>query len=383
VLVFDDALPGFGVRKFASGRASFFVKYSVGQQQRKVTLGAVVPGALGEMRRKASDVLARARLGQDVVADKKATQARSSATLGTLLPDFLRRKSGAAASYQYELKLYLERYWQALHDRPLESVSRREIVALLDRLAVEHGGVAADRAKAALSNFFGWALERSYIDASPVQNISRRAANGSRDRVLSEAELLAIWRITGDDDYSRILRLLILSAQRKSEIGDLQWPEINFERQQIELPGIRTKNRRPHLVPLSKTAIEILNAVPHRSKRTFLFGDGQRGFQGWSKAKARLDENLLVSARKEAEARGDDPSEVKIPAWTVHDIRRSVITHIGENGFAAPHVVEMLVNHISGHKGGVAGVYDKAQHLSERRRALNSWGAHIAALMAQ
>jgi integrase len=297
------------------------------------------------------------------------TQARSSATFQSLLPDFFEVKGDTSTSYQYQLKLYLEKYWQPLHDLPLETVSGREIVAQLDRLARDRGRVTADRATTALSSFFAWAIEHSYAEISPLQGIARRAGNGRCKRVLSEPELVAIWNVAGDDDYGRILRLLILTGQRKVEIGDLQWKEVNFYRGQIELPRARMKNKRPNLVPLSREAIEILSTVPYRSKRSFLFGEAQRGFKGWTKAKMRLDNRLLSRAYKDAKTRGDDLGEVKIPSWTVQDIQRSVIAHIRRNGFASPYV--MVVNHENGHG---------SQHLPERRRVLNLWGAHLVAL---
>ena len=374
IQVFDETLPGFGIRKFESGKAFYFVKFAVGGQQRKLSLGPAVPGVLGEKRRAASEILTRARVGQDVVADKRAAKTKRTITLGELVPKYLRDCANRLRDTTYiGTTRYLDRYWKPLHDSPVEVIQRREIVAVIDDLAANHGKVAADRARAALSGFFAWAIDRSYLDLNPVQNIQRRAQGGSRTRTLSEPELAEVWRACADDDYGRIVRLLILTGQRKTEIGDLTWTEIDLEKRQFDLPPERTKNGRAHLVPLSEEAIRLLKEIPRFETRSFAFGQGSRGFQGWSKAKTFLDERINEERAKAGKKR--------MPGWTVHDIRRSVVTHLHERGFAQPHVVEAIVNHVSGHRGGVAGVYNKALYLPERRRALDLWGQHVAALV--
>lgn len=360
VTVFDDALPGFGIRKFVSGKASYIVKYVAGTTQRKLSLGPVVPGTLSEKRRRASEILTRARAGQDVVAEKQVAKVKHKATLGELVPLYLDTKQNVFRPTHFlEATRYLRRYWSPLHRQTVEAIDRRQIVKVIDSLAYEHGKVTSDRARTALSAFFAWAVDRGYLDLNPVQNIQRRASGASRTRVLSEIELAAIWSACEDDDYGRIVRLLILTGQRRTEISDLHRSEVDLGKRLIELPPERTKNNRSHIVPLSDAGLELLAAIPERKGREYLFGDGARGFQGWSKAKARLDEKLPLKA------------------WTVHDIRRSVVTHLHELGFAPPHVVEAIVNHVSGHRGGVAGVYNKALYLPERQRALSQWSAYL------
>jgi integrase len=119
-------------------------------------------------------------------------------------------------------------------------------------------------------------------------NIRARAQRGARTRVLTEEELVAVWNACGADDHGAIVKLLILTGQRRSEIGDLRWTEIDIAKRQFELPGHRTKNGRPHLVPLSDEARALIEALPHRHDRDLVFGVGIGGFGGWSKAKADL-----------------------------------------------------------------------------------------------
>jgi len=373
VQVFDDDLPGFGIRKFESGKASYFVKYGIGHQQRRLTLGRVVRGNLKAMRLEASKVLAKARLGTDAVAVKRAAAHKLTATLGELVARYLEdRQPKLRPRYHIEIKRQLERDWKPLQGMPVEAVTRHNVVGVVDDIAERQGDVAADRARSALSGFYGWAIERGFCELNPTLNIKSRSENRSRNRVLTEAELVEIWRASGDDDYGRIVKLLILTGQRKTEIGDLAWPEVDLEKRQIELPGERTKNGRPHLIPLPNEALALLPET--RDGRDLVFGRGAGGFSGWSKAKAELDDRI-AAARNEAGVKKG------MEAWRVHDLRRSFVTHINERGIAPPHIVEAIVNHISGHLAGVAGIYNKAAYLAERRQALELWGAHVVALV--
>jgi len=376
VQVFDDDLPGFGVRKFDSGKASYFVKFNVGSQQRRKTLGKVVRGNLKAMRLEASAILAKARLGTDIVAQAKAATSKTIVTLGELVPKYLdARKDELRPNSLREVKRYLKRAWEPLHLHPIDAITRQNVVGVVDDLARDSGKVAADRARMALSGLFGWAIDRGYLDSNPTLNVRARAQNKSRERVLTEAELIEVWHACLDDDYGRILRLLILTGQRRSELGDLTRPEISFEKRQIDLLENRTKNGRPHIVPLSDEALTILREAPRRESRDFVFGIGSGGFSGWSKAKSELDARI-------AEARRVAGIKQAMQRWTLHDLRRSFVTHVSERGIAPPHVVEAIVNHVSGSKAGVAGVYNRAAYAAEKRQALELWGAHVAALVA-
>jgi len=383
VLVFDsghgDTVRGFGIRKFASGEAYYFVKYNIGRKQRRQSLGSVTRGNLKAMRVLASEVKARARLGQDIIAEKAAARSKPAITaLGDIVPKYLSARECELRERTYTAaKRYLERSWKPLHECAIGAITRADIVGVVDDLERDSGKVAADRARTALSGFFAWAIDRGYCDANPTMNIRARNQNGSRTRVLTEAELVEVWKTCVDDDPGRIVRLLILTGQRRSEIGDLAWPEINFAERQVDLPDTRTKNGRPHIIALSDEALAIIKAVPRRGGRDFLFGNRVGGFSAWSKAKAELDARIA-----KARAQVTHNAQIKpMPAWTLHDLRRSFVTHINERKLAPPHIVEAIVNHVSGHLAGVAGVYNKALYLTERRQALELWGDHVLALV--
>ena len=337
-----------------------------------MTLGAVVRGNLPAMRKQASAVLSKARLGQDAVAEKRASVGKRSALLGDTVQRYLAdRQPKLRPRYFLEIKRQLEQDWKPLHAQSVDGVTRHVIVERVDEIAAGQGEVAADRARIALSGFYGWVIERGYCEANPTLNIAPRAKAVARDRVLLESELGDIWQACGDDDYGRIIKLLILTGQRRREIGDLAWLELEFGKQQIELPLERTKNGRPHLVPLSDLAVDILTGVERQENREFVFGRGAGGFSGWSRAKLELDIRI-TNGRKKAGIKKP------MPPWVLHDLRRSFVTHLNERGITPPHVIEAIVNHVSGHVAGVAGTYNKALYMEERRRALDEWSKIVS-----
>jgi integrase len=339
-----------------------------------MTLGKVVRGNLKAMKLEASKVLAKARLGTDVAAQKRAAAGKVTVTLGELVPKYLDdRQPKLRPRYYTEIKRQLEKDWKPRHAMAVDAITRQNVVDTVDDIASGQGEVAADRARAALSGLYSWLIDRGYCETNATMNIRARAQNVGRSRVLSEAELVEVWRACLDDDYGYIIRLLILTAQRKTEVGDLSWPEIDFDKREIELPAERCKNGRTmlkngirsHVVPLAEGALAILRGIERDEGRDLVFGRGAGGFSGWSKAKRELDDRI-AAARKKAGIKKP------MPAWVVHDLRRSVTTHLVESrqrprtgetySFAQPHVAEAITNHISGHKSGVAGRYNKAAH---------------------
>jgi integrase len=164
-----------------------------------------------------------------------------------------------------------------------------------------------------------------------------------------------------DDHYGTIIKLLLLTGCRANEIGRLRWDELHDE--QIILPGARTKNKRAHVVPLSEPAKATLAGLHRRPDRVCVFGRRQdTGFSGWGAAKRELD------------------SRAKAEHWTVHDLRRTVATRMADLG-VQPHIIEAVLNHVSGHKAGVAGIYNRAAYDKEKREALNLWAEHVSALV--
>jgi integrase len=249
-----------------------------------------------------------------------------------------------------------------------------------------NGPSAGNNVRASLSAFFSWAMRTGKANSNPVIG-SPREEHLSRDRVLTPQELRAIWRALPNDHFGAIVRLLLLTGQRRNEIGDLRWSELHDG--QMVLPGSRTKNGLTHVVPLSDQAFSIVKAQPRRlgasgKLRDLIFGIGDGSFSGWSKAKAKLDDAIAGALGK------------PLPAWVLHDLRRSVATYMGgglahalavklsakdrklaEGLGVQPHVIEAVLNHVSGHKAGVAGVYQRGTYESEKRVALDQWSRRL------
>ncbi|MCB1882559.1 MAG: site-specific integrase [Geminicoccaceae bacterium] len=379
VVHWDIELPGFGLRVLASGARAWVVRYRVGKRQRVVTLGKVAELDAPEARRQAKGILWRAASGHDDQAERQARRRTASCPLAETFAEvaalYLEHAIKGRRDVTREMRTrHLNRDWRPLHRRPLAEVGRREITARLLVLAQEHGPISANRARQTLNAFFAWAMGQGMAEANPVAGTVPPGEERARERTLAEAEIRALWRATDDlGEYAVIVRLLLLTGQRREEVAAMRWEELDFERRLWVLPGGRTKNGRGHEVPLSDQALVILQVVPHREERALLFGRRSGPFSGWSRGKARLDRQMHEALAP--------PAATPSP-WVLHDLRRTCVTGMAELG-VAPHVIEAVVNHVSGHKAGVAGVYNRATYAKDKRKALQLWADHLSRIVGE
>lgn len=371
-VVFDEALPGFGLRVRATGAKTWLVQYAVAGRTKRVFLGAPALVDASKARAMAKDLLARVRLGGDPAGEKVAARTEAANTVGALLPRFLAYQRGRLKPRSHqETTRHLERHARPLHGHPIQAVDRRMLATLLAVIAERSGPAASNRVRASLSAFLSWAAREGYVEANPVAFTNKATEIGARERVLSDAELAQIWRAAGDDQYGEIIKLLILTGCRRAEIGGLRWSEIDFEETTATLPPARTKNKRPFVVPLSSPVFSILQERlrSRDPERDEIFGrGGGLGFQDWSGSKTELDQRLVAAG-------------TPINNWTLHDFRRSFSTSLHERFGVPPHLVEVCLAHAGGHQAGVAGKYNKALYLDERRRALQRWADHLHELV--
>ena len=371
---FDEDLPGFGLRVRASGVHSWMIQYAIAGRTRRVVLGLASALDPGKARATAKDLLAQVRLGRDPAAEKDRARVRAAETFGALLPRFLERQRTRLKPRSYvETERHLQRHAKALHGSPIEAVARRTVAARLAEIEKHNGPAARNRVRASLSAYFTWAAKEGYVDNNPVA-FTNKAEEKARERVLSDEELRTIWLAADDSQFGAIVRLLMLTGARRSEIGGLTYGEISPTLPLVTLPSTRTKKGREHMIPLSEPALSILKTLPKRTNadgtpREHVFGTIVGcGYQNWSRGKVDLDARIAARHGKALE-------------WRLHDFRRSVSTALHDRLGIPPHVVEEILGHVGGHKGGVAGTYNKAIYLEERRRALDLWGAHIMELV--
>jgi integrase len=369
----DESLPGFGLR-FRRTKRSWVCQYRVGAQTRRETLGDVRKVNLEAARKIARQRFASIELGVDPRAAKdKASAAAAAAklTLAAAVERYLEFKKSVLRPSSFEAaKRYFSVHWQPLAARPLAGITRADVAARLQEIVKEHGRVSASRARSNLAALYGWAAREGLCEMNPVL-ITNDPATGlkPRERVLAAGELKAVWDACDDDDFGTIVRLLILTGQRRNEIADLCWSEIDFNAGLIKLPASRTKNAHPHDIPMAGAVTNILAArlKARGNTRDLLFGKRDRPFTGWTNAKIKLDGAIAKSGKT-------------VAPWSLHDLRRSAATHMGEIGIE-PHIIETVLNHRSGHRRGVAGVYNRASYTAAVKTALARWAEHVLAII--
>ncbi len=364
LICFDDALPGFGIRLRAGGTKTYIANYKIGAKQRRITLGATALLKAEAARATATELLAKVKLGGDPAAAKATARLCAGETFAAVAERYLARMATRLRPAScVAANRYLMGHFKPLHGLALTQIDRRTVAGLLSEIATNRGPAAADCGRATLAGFFTWCAREGLLDNNPAAYTNLHHHGKARERVLDNAELVAVWRAAGDVAYGTLIKLLILTGCRRTEIGSLKWDEIDFTERALHLPGERTKNYRPHVVPLSDPALQLLQTVPRVGP--FVFGTTAIGFANWAPAKRALDKRIAAP----------------MPAWVIHDLRRSAATHLGNLGIQ-PHIVEALLNHVSGSKAGVAGTYNRATYDQERRIAMNLWGERITALVS-
>ena len=259
-------MSGFG----PAGRGRSCSSTSSASKQRRLTLGPVTALDLGKARDAAKDLYAKVRLGGDPAGEKVQARLKAGETFEATAAHYLRHQQAKLRPRSYaQVHRHLNLYARPLHRLGLEKVTKRDIAACIASVRTNSGLVTGNRARATLSAFFTWAMGEGLVEANPVIG-TNRSEEKSRERVLDSAELRLIWNALRDDDTRRHLKLLMLTGQRAGEIAGLRWSEIRDDA--IVLPGERTKNHRPHTIPLSRAALDIITKQQRREGRDLIFG---------------------------------------------------------------------------------------------------------------
>jgi integrase len=384
LVLWDGALPGFGVRVFASGQRSFILRYRM-KGSRKLhteTIGTYGKITLDEARSRAKDILADVRRDVDPTATRKAraladARAAQALTVARLVADYTAAlRAGTARTkrtggrppvpaYVADTVLHLGRFASAYGKREAATLARADIVTALSAYADQPS--AQRRLHGAIHRMYVWARRLGLVESNPATDIET-VTSPARERVLSLAELAQVWHAAEDLDplYRDIVHLLITTGQRRAEVGGMRWGEIDLARAVWTLPGGRTKARRQHSVPLSSLAIACLQArraafghqpAPDTLVLPTTSRDGKRtaAVSGWRWLKGELD------------------ARAQIPTWRLHDFRRSLVTHCAELD-ADVAVLDTLLNHAaSATRGGIIGVYQRATLLGPMRQVIALW----------
>lgn len=402
----DALVPGLYLVVQPSGKKSWAVRYRIMGKPQKFTLGGYPALPLAKARESARSTLEEVARGQDPGAAKKERRLaeQDGGDARFLLENIVTRYLD-----RYAKKRTRERSWKetkrlievevipdrsesknknapTLRGRDIRTLRRQDIKALLDAIVDRGVEITANRTLAALRKLLNWAVEQDIIETSPAEGIKALAEERGRDRILSDSELASIFAQADQlgHPFGSIVKLLALTAQRRSEVAGMTWAELDLDAAVWTIPADRAKNGRAHAVPLSEPVVALLRATPRvQSKEGFVFTTtGKTAVSGLSKAKARIDAGLLEQARTAAEDSGADPDEVlPLPRWTLHDLRRTAATGMARLRHPIA-VIERVLNHTSGVFRGIVGVYQLHEFAEEKRAALDDWARHVEHITA-
>jgi integrase len=373
------------VQPLPSGAKSWAVRGRLDDRPVKITIGDWPALDLKTARTRAGEIRDMLAAGRDPRQERAAALAaeaeRRRETVGSILDQFEKRHAAKLKSGREAMRLLrreLGNDWDEKGNsigpgwlnRSVHSISRKDVLAVLDAAVDRGSATLANRALAHIRKLFNWTVERGIIapTANPVAGIKPPSREKSRDRTLSDDELLAVWKAAGRMAYpfGPAIRLLIATGQRREEVGQLEWREVDLDAAIWTMPAARNKGGRQHVVPLSRLALEVLEPLPRVGTHVFTV-TGSTAVSGWSKAKAILD-------REVARDRGEP-----LAPWVLHDLRRTCASGLVRLG-TRPDVVEATLGHA--HPGGsqLASIYQRHGYLPEMRDALDRWADHVGSL---
>ena len=349
------------------GRKVFVVLYragGAGSRLRKFTIGPYGHVTLHQARVAALKIFAARTEGRDPAAEKQQARRRLvTDRVEDLVELFITEHLSKKRSAREISRLLRREVIPRWGTRSVHEISKRQVIELVCEITARGAPSAANKLLKVVKTFFGWCVGRAILDVSPAKGLAAPAKETARDRVLDDSELAHIVGAARqlDGPYGAIVELLALSGQRREEVAQLTWDELDLASQTWTLPSTRTKNGKPHIVHLSKEVITVLMRRPRLGRFVFSLSGG-KPFQSFSAAKRELDRLSEVTG------------------WRLHDLRRTCVSGMARLG-VAPHVADKVLNHQAGTISGVAAVYQRHEFLAERKEALERWSAHVASLL--
>ncbi len=387
-MFFDDEQRGLAVRVTGGGK-TYLAQYTVAGSRRRVPLGSVTAISLDAARKATAAILGDVAQGRDPavarIEARRQTEreaAREALTLDELLTQWESlRLADRRESYAAEAVRALRFAFAKQIAAPASDLTRETIVRVLDKLTADGKAAMASRTAAYGRACYGWAIKRGSLTANPFDALPLEPVE-KRERVLTDDELRAIWQATGTaGSFNAIVRALMLTGQRREEVAGMKWSELAADRSAWTIPAARAKNGVAHIVPLSAPVRALIEANEPTEKkapppkpratvdeaaearREFLFPGRGGPFNGFGKAKAALDE------------------ECGVKDWRLHDLRRTMATGLQALGVRLE-VTEAVLNHVSGSRAGIVGIYQRHDYAAEKRAALDAWGAHVLKVAA-
>jgi integrase len=386
----DGRVSGLYLVVQPSGAKSWAVRYRAAGQPKKLTLGPYPAIDLATARKRAQEAIGDVAGGRDPSVEKKAFRAAARAEraagdnrldriAASYVERYVKREVGAAWGREIERLLRVE-ILPKLGDKHIEAIKKSDVLDLVDAIVDRGSPITANRAFATLRQLFNWALDRDLINASPMPR-SAPAPETARDRVLSDVEIQLAWRAFEQVGwpFGPIGKLLLLTGARRDEIADGTWVEIDVAAKTWTIPATRTKNQHAHEIPLGDTALEILKGLPRIiGKPGYVFTtSGRSPVSGFSKAKRAVDAAVVGFLKED----GGEDAKV-LPHWTLHDLRRTVATNLQKLSIRLE-VTEAVLNHTSGSRAGIVGVYQRYKYTAEKRDALDKWAARVSVIVGE
>lgn len=368
----DVTIPGLRCLVHPGGKKVYRLSRRLNGKLTHFTVGEDASmGSLAEARDTARGFIAAVVKGNDPRKSKRAAAKAAEDTVGSVAALFFERYAKPRNRTASEVERLVARdVLPAWGRRPITSIKRRDALELLDLIVDRGAPISANRVYANGKKMFGWAVERGFIETSPFDHVKAPAQETSRDRTPDDAELALILRAadTLGPVFGAFIKLLTYTGQRRDEVAQMRWSELNADLTLWTLPRARSKNDKAHYVPLAPEVRAVLADLPRISDYV-LTTSGAAPISGYSKCKIALDAAIT-----------ELNDGVPIPPWRIHDLRRAMASGMARMGVQLP-VVEKVLNHTSGSFGGVQGVYQRHEFRAEKRQALELWARHLATIV--
>ena len=359
----DGGLNGLYLVIQPSGVKSFALRYRHNGRTRKLTLGRFPQISIQGARERAREALERLSYGDDP-GRQKDNPARFEAAFSLFMERHVSQTRGT-----YETgRIYKHDLLPAFKGKLLSDIARRDVISLLDDIVDRGAPIMANRVLAVLRKFFSWAVSRDLTKNNPCEGLKPPSKQTSRDRILAEDEIRVFWQACNElgYPYGTYFQFLLLSAQRRTEVSEMTFEEINDD--EWVIPPERAKNGQRHRVPITDMMRDLLQSTERNSGYVFTVS-GQNPISNLGRAAARL--------RKTMHHISHDFGNMEIEYWRPHDLRRTAASGMARCG-VFQEVIERVQNRISGKFAGVAGIYNRYEYEEEKRQAMNRYSLMIS-----